>query len=269
MVAPESSSGCCDNCGATLQGPFCAACGQKNRPLNPSIRDLIQELGHELTDLDGRVWKSLARLFLSPGYLTSQYFNGRRAQWLPPIRLYLVISLVYFAISSITGEAGPTVNVTITGTSEEDRVAELQRWGFSSDEQLQTAVREAQATWMPRIMFVLLPIFGALVHLGHRRSGRRYPDNLVLSLHVHTAWFGVFALTGLVAYLLGSDQATYVLGLLALVVAIAYFTLTLRHVFGESLWRATAKGIVICAVYGTVTALATTSVVALSIFTRG
>ena len=266
MIAPESGSSLCDNCGATLQGPFCAACGQKNRPLNLSTLELVRELGRELTDLDGRVWKSLYYLFLSPGYLTTQFINGRRAKWLPPIRLYLIVSLVYFAISAITGEAGPTVNVSVTGISEEDQAAQLQRLGFSSNEELQNAALEAQATWMPRIMFILMPILGALVLLGHRRSGRRYPDHLILSLHVHTAWFGAFALIGLVAYLVGNDSVAYMLGVLALVAAMVYFTLALREVFGEPLWRATAKGVVISAVYGVVTAVTTAAVVALSVF---
>jgi hypothetical protein len=33
----------CANCGATLEGRFCAQCGQKVAPLNPSFGDLLHD----------------------------------------------------------------------------------------------------------------------------------------------------------------------------------------------------------------------------------
>jgi hypothetical protein len=38
----------CANCGASLRGVFCSRCGQKSVALNPTFRELSQELLHEL-----------------------------------------------------------------------------------------------------------------------------------------------------------------------------------------------------------------------------
>ncbi len=36
-----------------------------------------------------------------PGALTREYFAGRRSSYLPPIRLYLIISVVFFLMASL------------------------------------------------------------------------------------------------------------------------------------------------------------------------
>ena len=56
----------CANCGAALHGPFCAACGQADKPLDPPVRHFISEFAQELFDVDSRVLRSLRRLFFSP-----------------------------------------------------------------------------------------------------------------------------------------------------------------------------------------------------------
>ena len=48
-----------------------------------------------------RFFITLKYLITKPGLLTTEYWLGRRTKYLPPLRLYLVMSLMYFFISSI------------------------------------------------------------------------------------------------------------------------------------------------------------------------
>lgn len=96
-------SGFCHNCGIRLSGPYCAACGQKVRPLNITVHDFFHEFIHETLHVDGRLFQSIRRLILSPGFLTREYLQGRRARWISPIRLYLIFSVIFFALSAFTG----------------------------------------------------------------------------------------------------------------------------------------------------------------------
>jgi hypothetical protein len=41
----------------------------------------------------------------------------------------------------------------------------------------------ALVEWVPRAMFVLVPLFAGLVALMVRRSGRNYPQHLYFALH--------------------------------------------------------------------------------------
>lgn len=251
----------CDNCGAALQGPFCAQCGQRKRQLDPTLADLLAELGREVFDADGRIFRSVWVLFLSPGRLTNEYLAGRRVSWLPPVRLYLVVSVVYFAVSTLVGEFGIDVVIDTGAVSPSETTAELDRLGYSSADELETAIAQAQQRWLPRAMFLLLPIFAGLVQLSERRARRRYPQHLVFALHVHTAWFALFTMLAAASFVLPSGRISSVLGSLALPLAFVYLVLAHWRAYGGALWRVAWKGALLGAVYGFVVALVTLGIV--------
>ncbi|MGH8275723.1 MAG: DUF3667 domain-containing protein [Steroidobacteraceae bacterium] len=56
----------------------------------------------DLTHADSRLWRTLAALLARPGFLTREFLAGRRASYLPPVRLYLVLSVVFFIVASAT-----------------------------------------------------------------------------------------------------------------------------------------------------------------------
>ena len=48
--------------------------------------------------LDGRFWRTLLGLIARPGFLTLEYFSGRRRRYIRPARLFLVLYLLLFAV---------------------------------------------------------------------------------------------------------------------------------------------------------------------------
>jgi hypothetical protein len=91
----------CASCGATLTGPWCAACGERTRkPGEVSLREYLGEWIEALTNLEGRFWGSLRTLVIRPGQLTLDYMAGRRVRWMRPLHLFLLFNLLYFLLSS-------------------------------------------------------------------------------------------------------------------------------------------------------------------------
>lgn len=90
----------CSNCGAELNGNFCAICGQPNRDIRRPLYSLLAELLHVLLDIDGRAYRTLYFLFTRPAYLTSAYIRGMRANYTSPLRLFLAISILFFVMIS-------------------------------------------------------------------------------------------------------------------------------------------------------------------------
>lgn len=86
----------CPNCGATLMGEWCHACGQKAEDLQRSLRHLAEEAVEGLTHFDGRLWRTLPRLVRDPAGLTREFLAGKRASQLPPLRLYLIVVVIVF-----------------------------------------------------------------------------------------------------------------------------------------------------------------------------
>lgn len=78
---------------------YCAKCGQHTHESARGLAVVLHDTWHDVTHLDGRLWRTLAILFARPGALTREYFDGRRARYLPPVRLYLVLSILFFALA--------------------------------------------------------------------------------------------------------------------------------------------------------------------------
>jgi hypothetical protein len=86
----------CANCSAPMKGEFCHECGQSIhtvlRPMHHMVEDTLDMVLH----VDGRVIHTLPPLFLRPGFLTLEYFSGRRQRYVAPFRLMFVLSLLAF-----------------------------------------------------------------------------------------------------------------------------------------------------------------------------
>jgi len=98
-TAPLPDHPNCLNCGAELGGQYCGTCGQRARNRLISLWELLQDAFGDLFELDSRLWRTLIPLLVRPGRLTLDYLEGRRARYMPPFRMYLVLSVVFFIIA--------------------------------------------------------------------------------------------------------------------------------------------------------------------------
>ena len=105
---PPVAQPSCLDCGAPLEGKYCIACGQRAQLRSLSLPSLTHDAVHDLVDLDSRVWQTLRALLFRPGFLTSEFLHGRRTRYLPPFRLYLVLSVIFFLLLSVK-PSGPVV----------------------------------------------------------------------------------------------------------------------------------------------------------------
>ncbi len=103
----------CDNCHQSVEGAFCSNCGQS---LDSTLKYFWVVILHLLDDIfsfDSRASRTLWPLIFRPGFLTNEYFAGRRVHYVPPLRLYLFISIVFFLTLKLTvsGEDQQTIEM--------------------------------------------------------------------------------------------------------------------------------------------------------------
>src|SRR5271165_1204732 len=91
----------CKNCGTVLVGRYCWNCSQAADVHVPTTPELLHELLEGITHSDSRLWRTLKYLWCRPGKLTQEFVAGRRVAYLPPFRLYLVLSVAFFLIASM------------------------------------------------------------------------------------------------------------------------------------------------------------------------
>jgi hypothetical protein len=98
---PDAHGEKCLNCGATIDGAFCAACGQRTH-LHRSLLHLGHDILHGVFHFEGKMWHTLPELFFHPGRLTRRYIDGERAKFVSPMALYLFTVFLMFAVFSFT-----------------------------------------------------------------------------------------------------------------------------------------------------------------------
>jgi hypothetical protein len=164
----------CQNCQAPLGGDYCGSCGQRNIDLERPIWSLIADVIRETLEVDGRAWLTVRTLFRHPGLLTSDFLAGRRRTYTPPLRLYLVISIAFFVLVAWVAQSG-----LLLEPGQDPRFDAAVQARFLSDD-------------LPRLMFVLLPVFALLLKVVYWR--RLYFDHLIFSMHLHTMGYMVLLL---------------------------------------------------------------------------
>lgn len=187
----------CLNCGAPLSGRFCAACGQKVLPPDPSLRDVTHEFFHELLHLDGRLFRTIRLLFTRPGFLTREMGQGRRARYIGPVRLYLTFSILFFAVLALTPAT--------TMTREDSRLGTVMSrggWNYSGErllqgrsaDQISEILEHVDQVWQPRLLFLMVPVLALLCLAMTRRPRRKFPYHLYFALHTKAALFAAVVL---------------------------------------------------------------------------
>ncbi len=86
----------CENCGAPLQGHWCAQCGQPAIDYRRSFRHVIADLLDEFLNWDSKFFRSIALLLVKPWKLTNEFLAGHRVRYVNPLRLYLLASILFF-----------------------------------------------------------------------------------------------------------------------------------------------------------------------------
>ena len=87
----------CKNCNSELVGLYCSECGQKKIE-NFTFTELVKDFFDNIFSLDSRLYQTLKFLIIRPGFLTNEYWSGKRIKYLPPFRLYLLTSILFFFI---------------------------------------------------------------------------------------------------------------------------------------------------------------------------
>ena len=123
----------CLNCGSELQGQYCGTCGQRARGRLISLWELLQDAFGDLFEIDSRLWRTLIPLLIRPGRLTLDYLEGKRARYMPPFRMYLVLIVIFFVVAffdpqddlSLLFEPEPEPTAEETAEKREDVEADI------------------------------------------------------------------------------------------------------------------------------------------------
>ena len=271
--AADLSGQDCRNCGTPVEGRYCSNCGQLAASFHRPIWSLIGETVTDTLALDGRVARTLPLLFFRPGRLTRHYTQGRRARYVPPFRLFLLASLLfYFTLFALVGNTGWVDDLKLRmeqsdrgvittsqgsqplkdlfqedGTVDRDRAIAALTDPEELDAEGDRALNEAfdiadnpQAfinsieRWAPRLSLLLVPItILTLSILSFWRRQVYVYDHAIHALHLHSWLYLSITLFMLIAQLVSTDT-TLLLIILFAIYTILYLIRSLAVSSGAS-----------------------------------
>ena len=98
----ESGGGLlCANCATPMQGEFCHECGQSIHSVLKPVHGMLEDTLDIVLHVDGRAMHTIPPLLTKPGFLTLEYFSGRRVRYVAPFRLMFVLCLLAFFLGHI------------------------------------------------------------------------------------------------------------------------------------------------------------------------
>jgi Protein of unknown function (DUF3667) len=148
--APASPAKPCANCGALATGAYCSACGQETDTRLPTLRKYMRDVTGGVVAVDGKLWRTLRALVTQPGFLTQEYLRGRRRYYVRPARMFLMLSLILFAVLRLTadplrlddasakpeGSAGATSPANVRAVGNEISLGNALTIGLDRDRQI-------------------------------------------------------------------------------------------------------------------------------------
>jgi hypothetical protein len=259
----------CPNCGHTLhEVHFCPECGQPNHDLNVPLKHLFGELLESTLHFDAKSFKTIMALLFKPGFLSKEFNAGKRQSYVPPLRLYIFISFVFFFLLALhPSDPNPSakkepVNFTIFSLSSEKfrglsghqidsllAVSNVDTTSFNKYMAHQIGKmtdNPSEITHMlvkniSYMMFVLMPLSAFFIFLLHRKRVRYYLECLIFSIHYHSLIFmllSLFVLTNMIM------DAGIVL-IMVLMYSLMYLFMSLKRVFSQNTLRAFYKTVIL------------------------
>ncbi|HEY0105483.1 MAG TPA: DUF3667 domain-containing protein [Rhizomicrobium sp.] len=346
--------GACANCGNPLLGPYCAVCGQPVDSHRRSVHGLLHDFFVDLVNFDSRILRTARALLFQPGELPAAFREGRTQPYVPAIRLYFFVSLIFFVLLGVTGialiqvqvvanpvkviwdakgnafETNPDFNAEIGKDPEakdvvkpliaisrkkatrpgglfnyttvtqffarigtlhstlspaarrqllENDTVKIEGPGKATSDYVQrklyetvnriaadpAALNEPLTNWMPRVLFLLLPLYALLLALFHvlRRKDFYLVDHLVFSLSIHTfAFVALMATAGLAQALPGDMLVMAFFAVIAL-----YIFLAMKRFYRQGWFLTGVKFVIVSGIYFVFFLLpALVGVLALSVF---
>jgi len=263
----------CANCKSELTGDYCSNCGQPAKSRRGPIWKVVGEFAEEVFAPNSKFFASILTLLFKPGALSKKFIDGKRVSILPPVRMYLVVSLIFFIVFQIpeidVGKHNVYIGDTLIGREEPLEGKGVGTFNFmstpDSDDPVSVWINEQLADkkeklvkenpqvtidrifnkledLLPNALILFLPLFALIMKILYLFKRVLYFDHLIFALHFQTWLMGVV----LIIYGL-SLQSAYWAWLTALIPV--YLAIAQKKVYEQTYWLVIPKTFLIVIIY--------------------
>jgi hypothetical protein len=144
----------CENCGHRFKGRFCPDCGQEVEEFNRPFGFFLYDIFGNFFAFDTRLLKTFKDLIIRPGFISTEFFKGKRVRYSPPVRILVFLSFILFFLLQTLADrtlgrsfdTQTTDNTTLTDSIKEQLPDTLQT---TTDSPLASEYSEPDSSSIP------------------------------------------------------------------------------------------------------------------------
>ena len=93
----DSPDRVCKSCGHGFKGLYCNVCGEKVlESKDRTFKSFLQNILLAITFADNKFAKTLWLIVRNPGFVSREYVEGKRLNYVKPLQMFFVLNLIYF-----------------------------------------------------------------------------------------------------------------------------------------------------------------------------
>ena len=192
-IMAQDNTDKCQNCGNNIENDYCSSCGQTYESRIKPFTRLIRDFLGDIFAFDSRASITIKKLIFRPGFLTKEYIIGKRVQYVPPTRLYVLLSLLLLFMISINTSQNSTKLMIYPGFLEwydgdewEGNIGSINYETHNSAIPVETDLM----TTISRLAFILLPLIALIFKIMF--FSKYYIEHVIHAIHIMSFIFFMF-----------------------------------------------------------------------------
>ena len=244
-VSSNEEKHICKNCENEFTGHFCNNCGQSAKDFDRPVSVLIVDAMANMVAFDTRVWKSLKSILFKPGEMALDYISGKRVRYMPPFRLYLFISFIFFLLLRLSVNSDSNIKLISVQDKEEGvkteksidvvpesvastdlktndlkpREVKTDKLKKSKNTKNTKKIEDIKAnkelyisrffTYLSWALILMMPLYAMLLWFLFRKYQRHYLGHFIFSLNQHAFLFFIFSIQIIITLIFPAKETIY------------------------------------------------------------
>jgi hypothetical protein len=243
----------CLNCGAVVERKFCPECGQENLDLKENFFHVAGHVTADFFHYDSKFLGSIIPLFSKPGFLTKEYWEGRRVRYIHPLRLFFFVTIIFMISTTYFYQHfSKTIQDEVVHVQSENPA---KKSSPSVEQKLKEAAAERAEEEKSKLLlyhgmdgffknlkyisFFLLPVYALIFKVLYRKKKNLYVDHLVFTLHIQSFAYILIAAVLLLPFIF--PDALTIIRRLTLLTILIYMIFALKRLYQQGWFKTILK----------------------------
>lgn len=233
-VEVASNHHTCGNCSREYDGNYCPQCGQSKLDIHRPFAVLLVDLLGNMYAFDTRVLKTLKAELFKPWQITLDYLADKRVRYMPPFRMYIFISIIFFLLlgaysnrqidesakkgkfileleGSSKSDVAPVSDVKADDLNKtiEKKSTDKKNEGELKLEDIKKNPKDYVSrfySYLSWSLFILMPLYALLTKFFFRSARTPYIGHFIFAICQHTFIFIIFGILLAAAFIFPHKQ---------------------------------------------------------------